>query len=1109
MQTKLYYMKNILLCLVSILVIFGCEKENKNQKLNTTSFKQFTKQESGISFSNNIIENDTLNYFTFPYMYMGGGVAIGDINNDGLSDVYFTGNMSENKLYLNKGNMQFEDISESAGVNGDDRWYTGVTMADVDADGWLDIYVSVSGIFGTTKNQLFINNKDNTFSEKAEEYGLDDDTASIQATFFDYNNDGYQDVFVANYPVVPVSMGNRFYHKKMQDNKLEDSGHLYKNNGDNTFTDVTAQSGVQNFGMTLGIVASDFNNDGFQDLYLSNDFNVPDYFYLNNGDGTFKEVIQEATNHTAMFGMGIDVADFNNDNLLDLVQLDMTPEDYKRAKTNMASMNPESFYEAVDLGLHYQYMQNTLQVNNGINKNGVPFFSDISRLTGLATTDWSWGTLFADFNNDGLKDIIVTNGMKRDVNNNDVNKRTNTTSFADLNKEIDYKQYPSTPLDNYVFKNEGNYKFTKANDIWNISYKGFSNGVSYGDLDNDGDLDIVLNNLGDDASLFQNNCNESGNNYVKVKLNGSESNILGLGAKVMVASGAEQQFQELTLTRGFQSSVEPILHFGIGATETIDSLSVIWPDGKKEIFTNIKSNQLITCNYKDAIHNEVKPKEAFLFEDITSLSGVNFKHTEDVYDDYAREPLLPHKNSQMGPALAVGDVNNDGLEDFFIGNGAGSSSKMYMQKADGTFEILNGPWEMDAQNEDTGALLLDVDNDSDLDLYVVSGGNDPLMPTNYYQDRLYINTTDGFIKSSKALPSIGVSGQAVTASDYDNDGDLDVLVGGRIIPGKYPFPAQSYILKNEGGKDESVYFSDVTKDILPELTEAGLVTDALWDDFDNDGKIDLIITGEWMPIRFFKNTGNGFDEVTKQLGLEDKTGWWYSLQKVDYDNDGDMDYVAGNLGLNYKYKAKEKAPFEIYANDFDENGTMDIVLSYKKKGVLLPLRGRECSSQQVPAIKQRFQTFELFAEATLSDIYGQAMLDKSLHYKANTFANSWIENRGNGKFRIHELPVRAQFSSINAIQVFDFDKDGMSEILSGGNLYQSEVETPRNDSDYGLVLSTKPNTNPDVLTSNVTGLFLKGEIKDILPIHIGKEKRLSFLFATNNDTLKLFQVDKK
>ncbi|WP_405292466.1 VCBS repeat-containing protein [Algibacter sp. Ld11] len=1102
---------HILFCAL-VFVLFSCEKENNTAVKSSTSFSSLSNLDTGIDFSNTIIENDTLNYFEFPYMYMGGGVAIGDINNDGLSDVYFTGNMSDNKLYLNKGNMKFEDITKSAKVSGDNRWYTGVTMADVNADGWLDIYVSVSGIYGTTKNQLFINNHDNTFTEKAEAYGLDDETTSIQATFFDYNSDGLQDVFVANYPTVKVSMGNKYYHQKMLENKLEDSGHLYRNNGDNTFSDVTAESGVQNFGMTLGVVASDYNNDGFQDLYLSNDFNVPDYFYLNNGDGTFKEVVKDATNHTAMFGMGIDVADFNNDNLLDIIQLDMTPADYKRSKTNMASMNPETFYEAIDLGLHYQYMQNALQVNNGINKQGIPMYSDISRLTSLATTDWSWGTLFADFDNDGLKDVIITNGMKRDVNNNDVNQRTKTTSFADFNKAIDYKQYPSTPIDNYVFKNDGDYGFSRANDIWNISYKGFSNGVSYGDLDNDGDLDIVINNLGDMASVFENEKNNQlENNYFKIKLNGTAENALGLGAKIYLTSKQGKQFQEFTLTRGFQSSVEPVLHFGLGKDTTIDTLFISWANGKGQKLTSIKANQLLEIDIKNAEKiSEIKSSKTQIFKDITERSGIAFKHTEDSYDDFELEPLLPHKNSQLGAALTVGDINGDGLEDFFVGNAAGSKSEMYIQNTSGSFEVLDGPWYEDFQNEDTGALLFDADGDGDLDLYVVSGGNDPTKPAKYYQDRLYVNTTNGFIKSTKSLPKVNSSGLVVISEDYDNDGDFDLFVGGRIFPGKYPFPAKSYILRNDGGKDEFIKYTDVTKDVLPTLTETGLVTSALWDDFNNDGKVDLIVTGEWMPIRFFENTGKSFKEVTNHFGFENKTGWWNCIEKVDYDNDGDLDYLAGNLGLNYKYKAKKEAPFEVYANDFDENGSMDIVLTSKKKGIQLPLRGRECSSQQVPAIKKRFETFELFANATLADIYGQAMLDKSLHYQVNTFANSWIENKGDGNFTLHELPTRVQFSSINDLEVFKFGDSGVSDILVGGNLYQSEVETPRNDASYGLLFSGSSNPKEVVLQNNYeNGLFIKGEIKSIQTIRIEHHKTQAVLFLKNNDSLKLLEIKLK
>ncbi|TXE07214.1 hypothetical protein FUA26_13400 [Seonamhaeicola algicola] len=1098
-------MKNIFFLIVVASCFVSCKKEIETKNEVSTSFKSLPKEQTGIVFSNNIVENDSLNYFTFPYMYMGGGVAIGDVNNDGLDDIYFTGNMTPNKLYINKGNMQFDDVSKKAGVSGDERWYTGATMADVNADGWLDIYTSVSGLYGETRNQLFINNKNGTFTELAESYGLADASYSIQATFFDYNNDGLLDVFVGNYPLVPVSQGNQYYFNKMQKNAFEDSGHLYKNNGDNTFTDVTTKAGVQNFGMTLGVLASDFNNDGFKDLYLSNDFNVPDYFYLNNGDGTFKEVVKEATNQTAMFGMGIDAADFNNDSLLDFVQLDMTPDDYKRAKTNMASMSPDTFYEAIDLGMHYQYMQNVLQVNNGVNTNGMPLFSNISRFAGMATTDWSWGVLFADFDNDGLKDVIVTNGMKRDVNNNDVNQRTKIKGFTDLNKAIDYRQYPSNPIDNYVFKNEGHLKFTKANNLWNLKYEGFSNGVSYADLDNDGDLDVVMNNLGDAASIFKNETDTSKNQkFIKVKLKGAKNNPNGLGAKVTLKTSKGTQYQELTLSRGFQSSVSPVLHFGLGDA-SVEQLKVLWPNGNEQVLNALEVNKQHEISFKNASETNTKPNSVLpMFTDVTEKWGVNFSHKEDVYNDFLREPLLPHKNSAYGPALAVGDVNNDGLEDFFVGNATGSEAKMYIQNSNETFQILNGPWENDAAFEDVSALLFDADNDGDLDLYVVNGGNDPTKPANFYQDRLYINTKNGFIKSNTALPKITASGSKVIASDYDGDGDLDLFVGGRIVPGKYPFAAKSYILKNNGGKNETLKYTNVTHEVLPELQEAGLVTSALWEDFNNDGTPDLIITGEWMSIRFFENKGNKFNEVTSALGFNDYTGWWYSLEKADVDGDGDTDFLAGNLGLNYKYKAKKEKPFEVYANDFDENGSMDIVLSYQKNGKMLPLRGRECSSQQVPAIAQRFQTFELFAEASLADIYGQAMLDKSLHYEANMFENAWVENLGNGTFKLHKLPNNAQLSSINTFRSLKIKNTNV--VLAAGNLYNAEVETPRNDASLGLVLQFNKNKKVEVLSTQKTGLFVNGEVRNIQTIMLGKNGKQGVIFARNNHTTKLLLV---
>ncbi|WP_111708801.1 FG-GAP-like repeat-containing protein [Lutibacter citreus] len=1093
--------------LLIILAFVSCETK-KTEGNNTTTFISLNADQSGVNFSNNIVENDTLNYFKFPYLYMGAGVSIGDINNDGLSDIYFTGNMTPNKLFLNKGDMKFEDITKKSGTQGDSRWYTGTTMADVNNDGWIDIYVCSGGKFGSSKNQLFINNTDGTFTEKAEEFGIADGSASIQATFFDYDNDGFVDLFVGNYPHVQVSQGNAYYRVKMDDNLDYESGHLFKNNGNGTFKDVTREAGVQNFGMTLGVVASDLNNDGFQDLFVSNDFNVPDFIYLNNGDGTFKESVKEATNQISMFGMGSDAADFNNDGLIDIVQMEMTPSTHKRSKTNMASMNPERFYEGVNFGFHYQYMQNSLQLNNGT-YNNVPIFSNIARIAGIHATDWSWGALFADFNNDGLKDIIITNGMMRDVNNNDINDEFSSKSFFGKTNHLDYLKYPSTPLDNYVFKNNGDFTFSRVNDEWNLKYVGFSTGASYADLDNDGDLDIVINNLGDVASVFENKTETTNKNYLDIKLIGSESNPLGLGTKIVIKTGDEVQKQELTLTRGFQSSVDAKIHFGLNNVTKVDEVKVVWPKGEEQIISNVNSNQELKVNYKNALEvNRYKEVITHKFEDVTTLKGIDFKHTENSYNDFKFEPLLPHKNSQFGSGVTVGDVNGDGLEDFFVGNATGSSAAMYIQNIEGKFTIMNGPWEQDAQYEDMEVLLFDFDNDNDLDLYVVSGGNDKRKEESFFQDRIYINTQNGFVKGDKVLPSIIFSGLMVSPGDFDKDGLTDLFVGGRIIPGKYPFPAKSSILKNNGGKDLDLRFVDVTNQVLLELNEAGLITSAIWDDFNNDGTLDLIIAGEWTPIRFFKNTNGSFKEKTEEFGFEKSTGWWYSLKKADLDGDGDNDYLAGNLGLNYKYKASEKVPFEVFANDFDENNSMDVVLSYKKEGTQLPLRGRECSSQQVHAIKVRFKTYEAYANADLQEIYGEQMLEKSLHYSANTFANYWIENKGDGIFKMHKLPQRAQLAAINKFEVFDYNGDEYPDILLAGNIYGSEVETPRGDASLGLVLTGTGNKVFNVVTPSESNLFVKGDVRGLAPIKINNNSTDAYLFSINSEYLKLIQFNK-
>ena len=1098
-------MKKIILWVITLAVLNSCNSKKNEDESVKKIFHQLSSNLTGIDFNNILTENDSLNYFTYGYIYMGGGVSAGDVNNDGLIDLFFSGNQVSNKLYLNTGNLKFKDITEDAGISGDHRWYTGVTMADVNNDGYLDIYCAVGGKFGSKQNQLFINNKNNTFTEKGEEYGLADIGNSVNATFFDYDLDGDLDVYIANYPPTAFNAPNSYYLFKKQNTKDNETDQLYRNDG-KTFTNVTDEAGLRTFGLSLSATVGDVNYDGWPDLFVSSDFSTPDLFYINNGDGTFSDHLNKMTKNSSFYGMGADIADFNNDGLLDILQVDMTAKDNRRAKANMASMNPRLFWSTVNSGFHYQYMQNSLQMNNGNLADSLPDFSNISRLAGIATTDWSWGPLLADFDNDGWKDIFVSNGTRREINNRDFfnARKKERNPMENIMEKLN--DIPSEKIDNFVFKNNGDLTFEQVNKEWGIVFEGFTNGSVYVDLDNDGDLEIVNNNIDDKATIFENKSSDK-NNHITLNFKGPEKNPFGIGVKISLYADSILQFQEMTLTRGFQSSVAPQLHFGLGKADKIDSLILKWPDGKVQLLTNIKANQSLKLNHEDALAPQIKPLENKdkLFATVQdTLFFVKHQHIENSYDDFIKEILIPHQTSRLGPAIAVGDLNGDKLDDFIVGGASQNLAGMYFQSDQGFIKQDVMAAGMTGGYEDMGILIFDADNDQDNDIYIVSGGNEFEFDSPLLQDRVYVNDGKGnFTKSETALPNMITSGSRVHSFDYDKDGDLDLFVGGRLIPGNYPLPANSYILENISVQGIPK-FLDVTQKIAPSLNELGMVTDATWTDYDNDGWTDLIIVGEWMPITVLKNNKGIFDNLTDDLNLSDTVGWWFSIKEGDFDQDGDLDFIVGNLGENFKYKASNEETFDIYFNDFDNNKTNDIVLSYYNEGQEFPLRGRECSSQQMPAIKKKFEDYASFSTATLADVYTEEYLENSLHYQVKSFASIYLENQGH-TFVKHELPIEAQISSINKIVVDDYDNDSNLDLVVVGNLYSSEVETPRNDASNGLLLKGNGNGEFKAIRALESGLFAPGDVKDMAKITVNGKEHL--LLSKNSDYLQLIKIN--
>ncbi|MDL5512275.1 VCBS repeat-containing protein [Arenibacter sp. M-2] len=1092
-----------------VFVLQSCKNvgESKSGDLHigeTTLFTVMYSMETGINFINEIPESSAMNSMVYEYFYNGGGVAIGDIDNDGLPDIYFTSNLKENKLYKNNGHFQFEDITKTAKVEGSFGWTTGVTMADVNADGWLDIYVCKSGK-GKAENRenlLFINNKNGSFKEEAQEYGLNFSGYSTQAAFFDFDKDGDLDMFLLNHNVTPINTDNPEKFKK-EDNPL--SGDRLYRNDNGKFTDISSEAGILNnsMGFGLGVSLGDLNQDGWPDIYVANDYIEQDYLYYNNGDGTFSENLKKSMGHTSNFSMGTDIADFNNDGLLDIMSLDMVAEDNYGIKTSMSGMNPKAFHHAVNNGFHYQYMYNALQMNNG-NET----FGDLAQLAGVSNTDWSWGPLFADFDNDGLKDLFISNGLKRDFRNNDFRKyklkrleeaQKNGENMAKVIEEL-VKKTPQRKTHNYFFKNKGDLTFEKVMKDWGVDIPTFSNGAAYADLDLDGDLDLVINNIDEEATVLRNNASV---NYVQFRFKGNDKNPFGIGAKIWLETEKGIQLAENYPTRGYQSAVEPILHFGLGQDAIVKNAIVTWPDGKSETFTNLHLNQKIVVEYKNAVTYDPNTKNSAepIFKDITEEMGHKHVHIENEYDDFSREILLPHKMSQFGPGLTVGDVNNDGLEDFFIGGAKGYEGVLYLQEGNGSFSPWKGStWNRDKEFEDVDAEFFDADNDGDLDLYVVSGGNEWEADNGMYQDRLYINDGGDFSKSNDRLPTMTISGSTVKPYDFDEDGDMDLFVGSRMFPHKYPYFQTSKLLENVNG-----FFKDVTIKKAPALQYAGMITDAIWTDYDGDNKTDLIVVGEWTGIGFYKNK-NGRLEPSPDV-LPQSQGWWNCVEAFDMDSDGDMDFVVGNLGLNSKYKASHDAPFEVYSTDFDDNGTNDIVLGYYDKGNLFPLRGRECSSQQMPFIKEKFPTYDSFGSAKLDQVYDEEKLKEALHLKVSSFASIYLENLGNARFKIHNLPNEAQVSAINDIVIQDFDGDGINDIVVAGNLYQTEVETPRNDASIGILLKGYSKSLFSAIPYSQSGLFTDGDVKKIRAIRSGSSNNTCFLVAKNDDSLRLIKVN--
>jgi hypothetical protein len=1121
-----------------ILALSGCKHKG-------TLFEEIPSSHSGIDFDNHIVEDDSLNPMDMTNLYNGGGVGIGDFNGDGRPDIYFTGNRVSNKLYLNEGDFKFRDITAEAGVDGGGEWCKGVSVVDINNDGWPDIYICASIISDAAhrKNLLYINQGPDKngvphFKEMAKEYGLDDTSHCTMAAFFDYDNDGDLDCFIA-VNVIPKGVNPGQFRPIVKDGSFPSTSRLYRNDYSDSlhhpvFTDVSRQAGINMEGYSHGVTIADINRDGWKDIYVTNDFVSNNVLYINNHDGTFTDKSASYFKHTAANAMGQDIEDMNNDGLADIIELDMSPEGNYRKKMTLLANNYHTYQNNKLFGYQYQYVRNVLQLNRGPRPGphdsiGDPIFSDIGLYAGISETDWSWTPLAADFDNDGYRDLIITNGYPKDVTDHDFTTYMNQAARLATKQDI-LARIPVVRLHKYAYRNNGDLSFTDVSQDWGLMTTAFSNGTAYADLDGDGDLDLIMNNINDKATIFRNMSRErdtSGNHYLQVSLRGDSCNRDGQGAWIELHyDHGRQQVYENTPYRGYLSTIQNIAHFGLGRLHSVDSVLIRWPGGKIQLLRNVATDQVLKADIRNAAPAPA-PAPALavqspalsaslldtlsIFRDITAAAGINYTHEERDFIDFNIQKLLPHKLSEYGPALAVGDIDGNGLDDIVCGGSAGNSAQLFLQQANGTFlqrPLLSVEQAKAKAGDDMGILLFDADADGDLDLYIAAGGYESPPNSPAYTDRLYVNDGKGhFTWDSTALPHNLTSKSCVRAVDFNHDGHLDLFVAGRVDPWHYPQAVSSYIYRNDS-KDGHIHFTDVTAQVAPSLLNIGMVCDALWTDFNNDGWPDLVLAGEWMPVTFLQNDHGIFRNVTAGTGIAGHLGWYNSIAAGDFDNDGDIDYIVGNLGQNSFYRASPDFPVRVYAKDFDNNGIYDMLTSYYLPDSMgqikeFPVDMRDDLFKQVNVMGRRFPTYRSYAVATMDEVLTKNEREGALILQANDFSTAMLRNDGNGHFTLIPLPPEAQWSVINGMSVGDFNGDGQLDLVMNGNDYGTSVNFGRYDALNGLYLSGDGKDGFTPLSMLQSGLFIPGNGKALVRLR-GAGGGSLLAAGQNRGPLKLF-----